>query len=152
MSKGEIRFYRSENAYGFLSNLYPRHIDFEGRTFTCSEAAYQFGKPRDRTVAEWLVNAPKPRFCALAAHALLPYDIRDNWNGVKIERMRNVLWAKFSQHLDLREQLLQTGNATLIEESRTDAFWGIGASGKGKNMLGALLMELREKLRKDEGD
>lgn len=143
----EIRFYRAIGIFGFMSNLYKRSIEFEGRTFTCSETAYQFGKPNDVKIAEWIVSAPKPHLCAAAAHSLFAFDIRPDWNQVKVDRMKAVLRAKFTQHEDLKKSLLDTGNARLIEESKSDAFWGIGKSGKGKNMLGVLLVELRDNLR-----
>lgn len=145
---GEIRFYRASGAEGFLSNLFLHEIEFEGRKFACAEFAYQFGKPKTPSVAEWLMAAPKPRFCALAAHALLPYDVHENWDRDKVHRMRSLLREKFgARHLWLQQQLLDTGDAVLIEDSSTDAFWGIGPSGKGKNMLGKLLMEVRDGLR-----
>jgi len=143
-----VRFYRVTGEYGFLSNLFPREIGFEGKTFRSSEDAYQYGKPRDRAVAEWLIAAPNPRLCALAAHALLRYDVRSDWNDIKVQRMRDVLRAKFNQHRDLAQKLIATGKATLIEDSKTDAFWGIGRRGNGKNMLGVLLMELRSELQR----
>jgi hypothetical protein len=143
----EIRFYRSTGEYGFLSNLFKRQIVFEGREFSCSEEAYQYGKPKDKAVAEWLVKAPKPHLCAAAAHSLFVFDIKEDWNDVKVDRMRQVLRAKFSQHKDLADKLRATGDAILIEESNIDAFWGIGKKGNGKNMLGVLLMELRTGLK-----
>ena len=144
--KNEIRFYRATGEYGFLSNLYKRPILFEGKKFSCSEAAYQFGKPRDEKVANWLVKAPKPHLCAAAAHSLFVFDVKEDWNKKKLDRMRRVLLAKFKQHGDLAEKLKATGNAKLIEESNMDAFWGIGKRGNGKNMLGILLMEIRGKI------
>lgn len=143
----EIRFYRSSGEHGYLSNLYKRRITFECNQFTCSECAYQFGKPREESVANWLCDAPKPHLCAAAAHALLSFDINSNWNEIKVDRMRRVLKAKFAQHTDIKAKLLNTGDAVLIEESNTDAFWGIGKKGVGKNMLGVLLMELRGELK-----
>ena len=142
----EIRFYRAVGKYGFLSNLFKIPITFEGRKFSCSEEAYQYGKPKDNAVAEWLVNAPKPHLCAAAAHSLFVFDVRKDWKDIKIERMRQVLRAKFSQHKDLADKLKETGDAILIEESNMDAFWGIGKRGNGKNMLGLLLMEIRKEL------
>ena len=142
----EIRFYRATGEFGFLSNLYKRPIVFEGKKFSCSETAYQYGKPRDIKVANWLVKAPKPHLCAAAAHSLFVFDVKEDWNKTKVERMRRVLLAKFKQHKDLTEKLKATGNAKLIEESNMDAFWGIGKKGNGKNMLGVLLMEIRGKL------
>lgn len=150
----EIRFYRATGQYGFLSNLYKAPIVFEGWRFRSSEDAYQFGKPKERAVAEWIVSAPKPHLCAAAAHSLFVFDVRQNWNEIKVDRMRGVLTAKFRQHTDLQEKLLSTGDAILIliEESKTDSFWGIGKKGTGKNMLGVLLMEVREKLRGGNGE
>lgn len=143
----EITFYRATGEYGFMSNLYKREVVFSGIKFRSSEDAYQFGKPKDKEVAHWIVSAPKPHLCAIAAHALLPWDIRPGWNDGKVERMKLVLCAKFTQHDDLKEKLLATGDAQLTEVSKSDAFWGTGKKGNGKNMLGKLLMELREELR-----
>ena len=76
------------------------------------------------------------------------------------------IWHKFTQHRDLKEELLATGDADLIEvcycclfsphfrnihieiqNSDKDAFWGCGADGKGKNELGKALVRLRAQLR-----
>ena len=73
--------------------------------------------------------------------------MRDEWKEVKVQRMKDVALAKFSQHPSLAEQLLGTGDAILIEDSQVDAFWGIGKKGNGQNMLGKILMETREMLR-----
>lgn len=144
----EIRFYRSTGPHGFLSNLYRCPVVFDGHLFRSSEDAYQFGKPRKPEVAVWLVSAPAPHLCAAAAHSLFGFDVRPDWATYKLERMRAVLAAKFDQNTDLRARLLATGTAALIELSKTDPFWGVGAKGNGKNMLGAMLMELREELAK----
>lgn len=162
----EIRFYRAIGEYGFLSNLYRMEKGFyfpeeildgsneifrPSRYFGNSEAAYQFGKPLSLEVALWIVSAPKPHLVAMAAHGLFAFDIEPTWNQRKVERMRRVLALKFarSEQWTLAEKLLRTGDADLIEESKTDAFWGIGAKGKGKNMLGVLLMERRENLKRE---
>ncbi len=143
----EIRFYRASGEYGYLSNLWPSPITFEGREFRCSEYAYQFGKPNKPGIAEWLIAAPTPSLCAQAAHALFGWQIRSDWAVVKVDRMRFVLLAKFEQNIELGVRLLATGDAELIEESTMDAYWGIGKKGTGKNMLGKLLMEIRAELR-----
>jgi ribA/ribD-fused uncharacterized protein len=73
-------------------------------------------------------------------------DWRPDWQQVKLDVMRKVLAAKFRQDEDLRKSLCGTGNVQLVEASPIDAFWGYGPDGKGKNMLGKLLMELRTEL------
>ncbi|WP_226019293.1 NADAR family protein [Novosphingobium sp. FKTRR1] len=149
----EIRFYRaSEKPYGAFSNLYRREIEFEGERFATSEHAYQAGKPRKPEVKAWLMAAPSPALLAMAAHGLYYWDVSPGWSQKKFDRMRGVLRAKFTQHQDLRDLLLSTGTARLIETATVDnevnRLWG-EVNGKGKNMLGELLMELRAQLRSD---
>lgn len=55
------------------------------------------------------------------------------------------LRAKFSRP-DLRERLLATAPAMLIEAAPRDYHWGCGARGTGKNRLGMLLMRVRDEL------
>jgi len=143
----EIRFYRASGKYGFLSNLFKCPVHYDDKDFTCSEAAYQYGKPVRTEVAEWLISAPSPHLIAAAAHALFSFDIAPDWNKIKVDRMRDILREKFTQNKNLQKLLLDTGNVILIEDSKTDAFWGVGKNGDGKNTLGTLLMEVRDDLR-----
>jgi predicted NAD-dependent protein-ADP-ribosyltransferase YbiA (DUF1768 family) len=46
--------------------------------------------------------------------------------------------------------LLATGDADLIEHTATDAYWGDGGDGSGRNMLGKILMEVRARLRANQ--
>lgn len=152
----EIRFYRSnEKPYGPFSCLFRRWMEFDGSMFRSAEHAYQYGKPRKAVVAEWLMAAPSPSLLAMAAHGLYSWDIAPGWSANKIERMRGVLTAKFTQHDDLRELLLSTGTARLVESATVDndvnRFWG-EVNGVGKNTLGVLLMELRTSLASVAGE
>lgn len=146
----EVRFYRaSEKPYGAFSNLYRREIEFEGETFATSEHAYQAGKARKPEVRKWLMDAPSPALLAMAAHGLYVWDINSDWSKIKFDRMKRVLQAKFTQHEDLKQLLLNTGTARLVESATVDnavnRLWG-EVNGVGKNKLGELLMEVRAEL------
>lgn len=146
----EIRFYRaSDKPYGVFSNLYRREILFESALYPTAEHAYQAGKARKDAVRDWLMAAPSPSLLAMAAHGLYYWDVTPGWSTKKFARMRGVLVAKFSQHADLRNILLATGNARLVESATTDnpvnRLWG-EVNGVGKNLLGKLLMEVRHEL------
>ena len=146
----EIHFYRaSEKFYGAFSNLYKRDIEFEGDLYATAEHAYQAGKPRKESVRDWLMAAPSPALLAMAAHGLYSWDIRSDWAKIKFDRMKSILRVKFVQHPDLLEILLSTGDARLVEAATVDnavnRLWG-EVHGKGKNMLGQLLMEVRSEL------
>lgn len=146
----EVRFYRaSEKPYGAFSNLYRREIEFEGEKFATSEHAYQAGKARKPEVRKWLMEAPSPALLAMAAHGLYVWDINSDWSKIKFDRMKRVLQAKFTQHEDLKQLLLSTGTARLVESATVDnavnRLWG-EVDGVGKNKLGELLMEVRAEL------
>jgi hypothetical protein len=128
-------------------------MEFEGRRFPTAEHAYQFGKARKPEVQEWLMAAPSPALLAMAAHGLYHWDIVPGWSKNRVDRMRTVQLAKFSQFDDFRDLLLSTGTEELVEIGTVDnainRFWGrveIRGELVGINMLGKLLMETREVL------
>ena len=57
------------------------------------------------------------------------------------------LRAKFTQHPELKQLLLSTGNKILIEHTSNDKYWGDGY-GTGLNRLGQCLMIIRDELNK----
>lgn len=76
--------------------------------------------------------------------------MRDDWDEIKVDIMREIVQAKFDQHEHLREMLLATEDAILEEGNHWgDTFWGV-CRGKGLNMLGKILMDLREQYAKFE--
>ena len=58
--------------------------------------------------------------------------------------MTAMLKVKFAPGTRLHRRLLQTGDLELIHESEKDFFWGQSRSGEGRNLLGQLLMRLRD--------
>ncbi len=79
-------------------------------------------------------------------------DLSDGRGKVKDGVMREALMHKAFQHPEFLADLSATKNATIIEASPWDAYWGdpnsVGGKKKGKNMLGKLLMETRDKFAK----
>jgi len=70
-----------------------------------------------------------------------------NWEENKIDVMRSVLRAKWEGSNFFREILESTGFLVIKEASQYDYYWGIGQNGTGNNVLGLLLMELRDATR-----
>ncbi len=68
--------------------------------------------------------------------------------------MLKALTAKFSRdnHPELFEFLLSTGDAMLVEHTPRDKYWADGGDGgtgaRGLNMLGKLLMKVRDEVLK----
>jgi len=61
--------------------------------------------------------------------------------------MREAVLEKFRTHLDIQTILLSTGDEELIETTSNDYYWGCGTDGTGNNMLGKILVEVREQIR-----
>ena len=77
-----------------------------------------------------------------AGRSLRKKEMVENWDEIKADIMLKGLRAKF-KNPELRKKLLATGNLPLHENSPTDMYWGI----KGKDMLGKLIMKVREEIR-----
>jgi len=75
--------------------------------------------------------------------------VRVDWQEVIYDKMEEVLFLKFIQHMELRNLLLNTGFSELIYHDAMDPFWGDGQSGDGENNLGKALMSVRERLRRE---
>ena len=75
--------------------------------------------------------------------------LRPDWEKVKNGIMEEIVCAKFTQHTDLAEKLLATGDRVLVEGNHWgDTFWGVDTrTGQGENHLGKILMKVREELR-----
>lgn len=71
---------------------------------------------------------------------------RKDWESVKDGIMEEAVRAKFSQHAELNELLLSTGDRKIVEHTTNDSYWGDGGDGTGKNQLGQILMRLRTEL------
>jgi ribA/ribD-fused uncharacterized protein len=74
------------------------------------------------------------------------------WEESKYLMMVDILVAKFTQHENLRDLLLNTNDAIIQEDNPYDDYWSIGKDGSGLNMLGQALMVVREAIRNMDED
>jgi ribA/ribD-fused uncharacterized protein len=144
-----INFYSTKDAYGCFSNFAAYPFKLKGKTWKTSEHYFQAQKFAGAPDEEEIRLIDSPMVAARAGRSRRR-PLRRDWEAVKDDIMREALRAKFTQHEDLRKILLETGDARLIEHTTNDRYWGDGGDGSGLNMLGKLLMELREELRNEE--
>ncbi len=140
-----IKEFKGDNA--FLSNFFPTEVEFEGMIFPSSEAAFQAAKTKN-------INKRKPfqfMFPGEAKKQSRLLSIRDDWEEIKIDVMTTIVTDKFNRNITLKNKLIATGDALLIEGNGwKDFFWGVDlTSGFGKNWLGLILMKVRDKLKED---
>lgn len=132
-----ISSFRKE--YRFLSNFYPCQIRYKGLLFNSSEACYQAMKTTDREAWKEFRNVSPKR----AKHLGYKVKLREDWDEVKIDIMRDIVTQKFMQNPFLSMQLKKTSPLILVEGNTWgDTFWGV-CNGEGKNHLGRILMEVR---------
>ena len=137
--------YEFRDDYFFLSNFYNCDIVYEGISYKSAEAAFQAQKCTDKKKKlEFSTMSP-----GQAKKLGKEVELRKDWEDVKVDIMKSVVKAKFDQHIELQEQLVATGNRCLIEVNVWhDKFWGV-SGGKGKNMLGRILMDLRKEYKEE---
>lgn len=146
-----INFYSLNKPYGYFSNFARYPIELKGKVWPTSEHYFQGQKFPGTLDEEELRGAVTPMIAAqMGRERIRP--LRHDWDAVKDNIMREALYAKFTQHSDLKEKLLETKDATLVEHTGNDSYWGDGGDGTGKNMLGILLMEIREVIQRENSD
>lgn len=146
-----INDFRGDNA--FLSNFYPCEVVYEGLTFISVEHAYQAAKTLELDLRKMIQIAPTPGEAKKAGQKV---PLRPGWEeGLKFDVMKELLLQKF-QMPKLREKLLETENKYLEEGN----WWHDNIFGNctcmkcenvhGQNVLGKLLMEVRNELQEEE--
>jgi len=144
---GPIRFFsKLPNNYRGFSNFAPSPVVVNGKRYPTVEHFFQASKfPSNVEWQEAIRVSPTP---AKAKQLGTEKDgeKRPDWDTQKESIMLTGLRAKFQQNSGLLEQLKKTEPRPLIEAS-TDAYWGEGRTGKGKNRMGKLLEQVRTELK-----
>lgn len=134
---------RFRGKYSFLSNFYPCFVEFEGVRYPSVEHAYQAAKTLDRNTRTAFSILPTASDAKKLGRIL---KLRNDWEQIKEEVMYECLKSKFSNE-NLKEMLLQTGDAYIEEgNNHGDMIWGT-VNGQGQNKLGKLLMKIREEIK-----
>jgi GTP cyclohydrolase II len=149
--QADILFYHSDQPWGELSNFSRHSVFLHDRVWPTVEHFYQAQKFIDRSLVEKVRRCHTPMLAKIMASSLTEEHRREDWGKIKETVMLEGLRAKFEQHPDLREQLVESGERLLIEHTRNDNYWGDGGNGVGANRLGKLLMQVRAALRQPVG-
>ncbi|KAF9171783.1 hypothetical protein BGX21_006800 [Mortierella sp. AD011] len=145
--KDTINFYRERDAYGEFSNFYYAPITLHGKEWPTTEHYFQAQKfaLENQDYVEMIRIADGPGKAAKMGRNRA-WPLRADWEEVKDDIMRECVLQKFLQHENLAKVLLDTGDQYLNEHTTNDSYWADGGNGRGKNMLGIILMETRAKI------
>lgn len=155
-----IFFWGEKEIFGFLSNFYPTTFSVDNKTFNCSEQYFMKKKqelfdPSNQVLAADIMNESNPKNIKNYGRKVKNFT-EQTWNVNKYKSMYDGVYAKFLQNPELKAKLLATGEKILVEASPYDKIWGIGfnksdalvnKSKWGQNLLGKVLMEVRDKLK-----
>jgi len=147
MSEGKTAINLFEGEHAFLSNTFPSPLLVRSVRYPTVLHAYSACRTEDQNARKTVASCATPEE---ADRLSRQFALRHGWHQrydeqlepLKIEVMRALLWAKFSLGSALAEQLLATGDATLIYGQPGEPYWGkVGSA--GMNQLGRLLMDRR---------
>ncbi len=151
-----VVFLKTKERFGGLSNMaggFPLRVN--GIRIRTSEALYQACRfPHLREVQSEIIAQKSPMTAKMKGK---PHrrDSRPDWDEVRVNIMRWCLRVKLAQNWGaFSKLLLETGHRAIVEQSRKDSFWGAKAVDDrtliGMNVLGRLLMELREIVKSED--
>lgn len=131
------------SSFNYLSNSYFSPMIINEKKWSTIEHYYQAMKFVDLDIQEKIRNT----LCAFDAYTLgnTYKNIRDDWYIVRDDIMKYICEEKFKQNQELLKLLIETGNQKIIYTAPFDNYWGCGYEGIGKNMLGKILMDIRNK-------
>lgn len=144
---------------GPFSQFHNSQFSIDGRTYICAEQYMHERKARlfsDDAMAQRILKSDSPHEHKLMGARVSGFD-QATWDARKIAIVTAGNRAKFGQNAGLRRRLLDTGDAILAEANPKDYIWGIGlaeddpaardpANWQGQNLLGQILMAVREEL------
>ena len=151
-----ITFRKTAERFGGLSNMAGGYLlNVNGVRILTSEALYQACRfPHLPEVQRQIIAERSPMTAKMKSK---PYrgNSRPDWDVVRTKIMRWCLQVKLVQNWDkFSKLLLETGDLPIVEDSRKDDFWGAKPEDDeilvGANVLGRLLMQLREQVKNGE--
>lgn len=127
----DIKFYKVNDDYGFMSNFAPYSFSDGSRIWPTSEHYFQAQKFLVPQIQEKIRQIASPMDAALEGRNR-QNPLRPDWEEVKDEVMLQALRMKFSQNPEIAKELLATGDAIIIEHTRNDAYWADGELALGR--------------------
>jgi ribA/ribD-fused uncharacterized protein len=142
------------------SQFYPAEFEIDGVRYHWAEQWMMAAKARlfgDHEALAAILDADEPLACKKIGRTVRNYD-DGPWSAARFDLVVAGNVAKFSQSPPLRDHLLDSGDAILVEAAPRDQIWGIGFGRenpavhdplrwRGRNLLGFALVKVRGVLR-----
>ena len=151
---GATVFHKTKEAFGDLSNMaagYP--IKINGTHILTSEALYQACRyPHLPDIQKAIISEASPMAAKMKSKPYRKSHSRPDWEEQKVAIMEWCLRTKLAMNrTEFSRFLLATKDKPIVEQSAKDPFWGAlvvdDDTLKGQNILGQLLVGLREEIK-----
>jgi len=137
-----IEFMSRIPEYAWLSNFEECPVtDLHGMVWPSAEHCYQAAKTKDPSYRDAVLDCTSAVIAKRFGATIKP---RPDWDKIKVEVMRRILVAKFTQNPKFYSLLLNTEGCQLVHYAPWDGFWGTGKWGRGEDIMGKLLTEMRD--------
>ncbi len=152
--RGEAVIFRvTSGEFGGLSNMAPNYpLRVNTLRIGTAEALYQACRyPNHPDIQAEIIDQPSPMTAKMKSKKYHSIS-RPDWNKRRVSIMRWCLRVKLAENWSrFSSLLLKTSDKPIVEESKKDSFWGAMPNDDGTlvgmNVLGRLLMELRQEIR-----
>ena len=153
-----VWFKKVAEEYGWMGNMAPYPIKFDGKVWRTSEALFQSMRFDDDSVKEIIRGEKSPMGAKMKAKKNRDQMVVVPMSELDVENMRKCVKMKFDAHPQLKRQLMNTKDAFIYEDignrnGERHKFWGAKkwseSEGDGNNMMGKILMDLREEYLKE---
>jgi ribA/ribD-fused uncharacterized protein len=132
-----------------MLSSYSRHgFELEGVYWPSVEHYFQAMKFEDPSEQEKVRLAKHPKLARRLGRRRFA-GLRKDWSKIRRLIMTRAVYTKCRTHPEVAQRLLATGDRTLLETTQYDYYWGCGRDRRGGNVYGAVLMDVRQKLREE---
>ena len=143
-----IDFYKEFGDLGYLANYSNHSFSVDGIFYKSVEHYYQASKFSDPVLVQKILSCDTPKEASIIgrdrSHKRIP-----NFSLIKLEKMYEGVYYKFSQNKDIRSKLIETRDEEIREMSVKESYWGVGPNLDGENHIGKILMKVRSQVREE---
>ncbi len=143
-----VEFYKEFGELGYLANYSNHGFTKNGVFYKTVEHYYQSEKFSDPEIKKRIIDADTPKEASNIGRDRSLKRIED-FKSIKNQVMYEGILEKFRQNRNIAYKLIETRNRDIAEATIDEYYWGIGKDKSGENVIGDILVRVRERIKKE---